>query len=90
IDIGSTNNFNDIILNYEQEILSDTLNITFSDDIIFILNELESVEYLQQSYLSSFLTLITLDSTYQRLFKYLLIGKQCNYNCKIFKKIDTI
>ncbi|CAF3681686.1 unnamed protein product [Rotaria sp. Silwood1] len=90
IDIGSTNNFNDIILNYEQEILSDTLNITFSDDIIFILNELESVEYLQQSYLSSFLTSITLDSTYQRLFKYLLIGRQCNYTWTIFKKIDTI
>ncbi|CAF4436647.1 unnamed protein product, partial [Rotaria sp. Silwood2] len=90
IDINSKNNFNEIILNYEQEILSDTSNITFSDDIIFILNELESVEYLRQSYLSSFITPITLDSTYQRLFNYLLVGRQCNYTWTIFKTIDTI
>ncbi|CAF4358380.1 unnamed protein product, partial [Rotaria sp. Silwood2] len=72
------------------QILSDTSNITFNDDIIFILNELESVEYLRQSYLSSFITPITLDSTYQRLFNYLLVGRQCNYTWTIFKTIDTI
>jgi len=38
IDIGSTSSFNDIVLNYEQQILSSSTNISFSDDVR-ILNE---------------------------------------------------
>ncbi|CAF1248529.1 unnamed protein product [Rotaria sordida] len=90
IDAGSINSFNEIILNYEQQILSETLEEEFSDDVIFILNELESVEYLRQLYLSSFLTSVTLDGNHQRSFKYLLIGRQCNYTWTVFKTIDTI
>jgi hypothetical protein len=33
VDIGSTSSFADIVLNYEQKILSNTMNATFSDDV---------------------------------------------------------
>jgi hypothetical protein len=33
IDIGSTSSFNEIVLNYEQQILANPTNITFSDDV---------------------------------------------------------
>jgi hypothetical protein len=55
--------------------------------VIFVLNELESVEYLRQSNLSTFLSPVTLDNNQQRLFNYELIGRQCNYTWTIFKKI---
>ena len=52
------------------------------------MNELESVEYLQNLALSSFSTPVTLNTHNQRLFTYSLIGRQCNYTWTIFKKID--
>lgn len=55
--------------------------------MIFILNELESVEYLRQSYVLTFLSPVTLNSNRQRVFNYELIGRQCNYTWTIFKKI---
>lgn len=56
--------------------------------MIFILNELESVEYLRQWNSSLFLTSINLNANRQRLFNYALIGKQCNSTWTIFEKID--
>jgi hypothetical protein len=95
-------------LNYQQQIISNTSNITFSDDVraydkthslviyfyfifkvIFSFNELESVEYVGQLN-SSFLSPITLDSNRQRIYKYLLIGRECNSSWTTFKSIDTI
>jgi hypothetical protein len=55
--------------------------------VIFLLNELESVEYLQQINLPTFLSPITLNNSQQRLFSYLLIGRLCNYTWTPFKKI---
>ena len=56
--------------------------------IIFVLNELESVEYLRQGYLSLFPNPITLGSDRQRLFKYLLVGRECNSTWTVFKRIN--
>ena len=56
--------------------------------MIFILNELESVEYLRQWNSSLFLSSPTLNANRQRLFNYALIGKQCNSTWTIFEKID--
>lgn len=55
--------------------------------LIFILNELESVEYLRQFSTSLFLPPITLNGNRQRSFDYVLIGKQCNDTWTIFEKI---
>jgi len=37
IDSSVTSSFNDIILNYQQQIINSPLNITFSDDVSFYL-----------------------------------------------------
>ena len=55
--------------------------------VVFILNELESVEYLRETTLLSFLTPVTLNNKKQRLFNYQLIGRQCNTTWTVFKKI---
>ncbi|CAF2069702.1 unnamed protein product [Rotaria magnacalcarata] len=88
IDSGVTSSFQGMVSSYGQ-ILSSTSNVSFTDDIIFILNELESVEYLQPSHSSLSLSPVTLGSNHQRLFQYLLIGRQCNSTWTIFKKITT-
>ncbi|CAF0809266.1 unnamed protein product [Adineta steineri] len=88
IDTGSTSSFYNIVSNYEQQILTNVSNATIDDDLIFILNELESVEYLQQPNSSIFLNPITLNSAQQRLFTYALIGLECNSSWTIFKKLN--
>ena len=105
VDTGSDSRLEDIVRNYEENILSNTNNTSFNDDVssiqsidvylfllclklIFILNELESVEYLRQMNSSFSLSSITLDGNRQRLFDYLLIGKQCNSTWTIFERID--
>ncbi|CAF4063103.1 unnamed protein product [Rotaria magnacalcarata] len=88
IDSGVTSSFQGMVSSYGQ-ILSSTSNVSFTDDIIFILNELESVEYLQPSHSSLSLSPVTLGSNHQRLFQYLLIGRQCNSTWTVFKKITT-
>jgi hypothetical protein len=37
IDSSVTSSFNDIIINYQQQIINSPLNITFSDDVSFYL-----------------------------------------------------
>ena len=39
IDSGSTSSFDNIVLNYENDIISSTSNVTFSDDVRRIFNE---------------------------------------------------
>ncbi len=39
IDSGSTSSFNNIVLNYENDIISSTSNVSFSDDVRRIFNE---------------------------------------------------
>ena len=58
--------------------------------MIVIFNELESVEYLRQTSLSTYLSPVTLDNNRQRLFNYVLIGRQCNTTWTIFKKISLM
>ncbi len=102
VDIGTTSSFADVVLNYGQNILSTTINDSFNDDVsvfesdrflfsslkvIFTLNELESVEYLRQTYSLPFLSPVTLNSDRKRQFNYLLIGRQCNYTWTVFKKM---
>lgn len=51
---------------------------------------MESIEYLQHLYSSLSLSPVTLDSNRQRVFQYLLIGRQCNNTWTTFKKINTL
>ncbi|CAF4795042.1 unnamed protein product [Rotaria sp. Silwood1] len=98
MDISMTNDINDMILIYEQEILNPTSNIPFSDDIIFILSELESVDLLRQISIVDFpLTnrttmfgQVTFDNNQQRSFIYALIGRQCNGSWAILKSINSV
>jgi hypothetical protein len=55
--------------------------------VIFALSELESVEYLQQTNVSSFINPITLTNSNQRSFTFSLIGRECNYTWTVFKQI---
>jgi len=55
--------------------------------VIYLLNELESVEYVRQSVLTSFLSTVSLDSRKQRQFMFALVGRQCNSTWTIFKKL---
>ncbi|CAF1149237.1 unnamed protein product [Adineta ricciae] len=90
IDTGSTSTFDNLILNYEQQILANVSNVALSDDLILILNELESVEYLRQSSVSSFINPVTLNSNLQRLFSYVLVALTCNQTWAIAKRINPL
>ena len=61
--------------------------IDFILKVIFALNELTSVQYLQQPNLTSFINPITLDDNRIRIFYYALIGRECNLTWTIFKKM---
>ncbi|CAF1256193.1 unnamed protein product [Rotaria sordida] len=98
MDSSMTNNLDDMISTYEQDIFNPTSNLPFSDDIIFILSELESVDLLRQISIidfpltnrSTMFGQITFDNNQQRSFIYSLIGRQCNGSWAILKSIDSV
>ncbi|UJR31984.1 hypothetical protein I4U23_019457 [Adineta vaga] len=95
LDSSMTSSFDNTVLNYQQNILNPTPLITFSDDIIFTLSELESVDLLRQTLPSNLTSTnwstlfgpITFTGTQERSFQYLFIGRQCNGAWAIFKSV---
>jgi hypothetical protein len=61
----------------------------FLSQVIFALQEWESVEYLREYLPSSFLSSISLDYDRHRQFQYHLIGRQCNYTWATLKIVNT-
>ncbi|CAF3902004.1 unnamed protein product [Rotaria magnacalcarata] len=96
LDISMKNTLNDLISNYDQ-LINSTANVTFSDDIVFIFNELENVDLLLKTSAinltltnqSTILGPITFNSNRKRSFIHSLIGLQCNGSWAIFKYINS-
>lgn len=115
IDSSTTDSFNDLVINYQQQILAPTVMSLFSEQVsfqscrdfqtiwrwsfqvVFLLSELENVEFFGQNLPSNFtsttwtttLGSITFDSTSQRSFIYSFVGRQCNGTWSILKIFNS-